>query len=226
LVTTAGFETTGWVGNLIVEPSARRRGLGERLMAVAIDRLEIAGLSTLRLEADPLGEGIYRRLGFVDELASPRYRLDRAAAAPSAGCAPVTPDDLDGLSALDASAFGDRRARLLPLILRTALAAHRWPRAGPIRGFIMVQPSTKGARLGPWVSLDPEGAEALLETGLHAAQGKPVVVALPGPNLAAADLLKRRGFQETPSSLRMVRGPAIARGVPATLYGLASGAVG
>jgi len=227
MVTTTRYQTTGWVGNLIVTPDSRRQGLGERLMLRGIERLEAAGLSTLRLEADPLGEGIYRRLGFVEEFASPRFRLERAAAGDSpASCAPVTARDLDSLTALDASAFGDRRPRLVRLILDAALAAYRWPEVGPLRGFLVVQRSARGVRLGPWVSLEPDGARSLLAAGLYAAAGASVVVALPGPNLGAAELLRRRGFQETPFSLRMVRGPALATGAAGTVYGLASGAVG
>jgi ribosomal protein S18 acetylase RimI-like enzyme len=226
MVTTTRYRTTGWVGNLIVEPNARRQGLGERLMLRGIERLEAAGPSTLRLEADPLGEGVYRRLGFVEEFASPRFRLERAAADPPAGCAPLTVHDLDALAALDATAFGDRRSRLLRLILDAALATYRWPATGPMRGYVVVQRSAIGVRLGPWVSLEPDGARLLLAAGLYTAGGASVVAALPGPNLAAAELLRRMGFQETPSSLRMVRGPTVSTGAPDTVYGLASGAVG
>jgi ribosomal protein S18 acetylase RimI-like enzyme len=226
LITTTRYRLTGWVGNLIVAPQARRKGLGERLMTTAIQRLESSGVATLRLEADPPGIGIYRRLGFVDEYESPRYRCDSVLAGLSGDRASPVPDDTSDLLELDAKAFGDERGRLLPLVLGSAQAAYRYPDGGPIRGYLAVQASAAGARLGPWVALDSTVAEILLATALHHLRGRSVVVGLPGPNVEGRALLERWGFTPTPSCLRMVRGPTLAPGDPQAVYGLASGAIG
>ena len=73
MVTTTCYQRSGWIGNLIVPPEHRRQGIGERLMKHALEHLLRRGVRTIRLEADPPGIGIYRRLGFVDEFESPRF---------------------------------------------------------------------------------------------------------------------------------------------------------
>jgi ribosomal protein S18 acetylase RimI-like enzyme len=71
MVTTTVFEKSAWIGNVIVPPEHRRRGIGEELTRHALTDLCIR---TVRLEADPPGVGIYRRLGFKDEFESLRFR--------------------------------------------------------------------------------------------------------------------------------------------------------
>jgi hypothetical protein len=158
---------------------------------------------------------------------SPRYRLERPATRRAASaCAPVRPGDLERLADFDAAAFGDRRQRLLDMLAASALGAFRVPDTGPLRGYLIVQRSAHGARLGPWVAEDVEAAERLLAAGLSSVSDRPVVVATPGRNHRCRELLRARGFEVVPSSLRMVRGEAVGRGQPERVYGLASGAVG
>ena len=135
-------------------------------------------------------------------------------------------NDTSEVFELDAEAFGDERSRLLPLVLASAQATYRYPASGPIRGYLAVQASASGARLGPWVALDSIAAEILLATALDRLRGRSVVVGLPGPNVEGRALLERWGFAPTPSCLRMIRGADVARGDPQAVYGLASGAIG
>jgi ribosomal protein S18 acetylase RimI-like enzyme len=84
MATTTAYRYSGWIGNLIVPPEHRQKGIGSQLMDHAIDHLTKQGIRTLRLEADPPGVKLYRRLGFVDEFESLRFRLepDRARRSP------------------------------------------------------------------------------------------------------------------------------------------------
>jgi ribosomal protein S18 acetylase RimI-like enzyme len=85
MVTTTAYRQSGWIGNLIVPPEHRQEGIGSQLMGHAADHLAGQGIRTLRLEADPPGIKLYRRLGFVDEFESLRFRLepDRATRSPA-----------------------------------------------------------------------------------------------------------------------------------------------
>jgi predicted N-acetyltransferase YhbS len=62
---TAAFGTTGWLGGIVVAPSARGRGLGGELTRAALEAL--GRRSTVLLLASPLGRPIYDRLGFVPD---------------------------------------------------------------------------------------------------------------------------------------------------------------
>jgi hypothetical protein len=226
MVTTTAYRSTGWIGNLIVAPEHRGKGHGSVLMERAIGSLESHGLATLRLEADPLGINIYRRLGFVDEYDSPRFRRDGEPATDPAQGTPMEPADLRSTAPLDAAAFGDDRSRLLPVLLGAARAAFRVPARGAIAGYLMLLAGVHGFRIGPWVAEEPGAASDLLRAALAFAGARTVTVAVPGPNRVGQAMLREAGFRETPSSLRMARGPAAGRGYPESVYALANGAVG
>ena len=54
----------GWIGNIIVRPEARNRGLGSRVTLDIVNLLRAQGCSTLLLVATELGEPVYQKLGF------------------------------------------------------------------------------------------------------------------------------------------------------------------
>jgi ribosomal protein S18 acetylase RimI-like enzyme len=226
LMTSTCFPRTGWVGNLIVDPEMRRQGLGTRFMKYALGHLAARGCATVRLEADPLGEGIYRRLGFVNEFESPRFRREAGGDRPDVDPVPLLEADIPELRSFDAPYFGEDRGELLRFFLPEVRATYRVPRRGGLAGYLMAQPSLQGLRLGPWVAREPQAAAELLHMVLADFPDEDLVVALPGPNRAGCALLQESGFAATPSSLRMRRGEPIAAGQPATIYGLASGACG
>jgi hypothetical protein len=70
------------------------------------------------------------------------------------------------------------------------------------------------------------GSGELLDVALGSFGSGAVILAVPGPNVACRRLLASRGFLETPSSLRMVRGSDVGRGRPENVYALANGAAG
>ena len=226
MVTTTRYRRTGWIGNLIVPPERRGLGIGSRLMEHAIRHLEHAGIATIRLEADPMGINIYRKLGFADEFDSPRFRREPGGTRGARSAVPLPDADPNVVAAFDEPRFGDDRAGLLRLLHAGALASWRAPESGELGGYLMVQPAAAGARLGPWVASDVGVAGMLLDAALGSFGHGAVILAVPGPNVACRELLASRGFFETPSSLRMVRGPDVGRGRPENVYALANGAAG
>ena len=58
-----GVSDIHWVGTM---PSAGRRGLGELATATAIDHGFAHGADVAALQASPMGDGLYRRMGFVE----------------------------------------------------------------------------------------------------------------------------------------------------------------
>jgi ribosomal-protein-alanine N-acetyltransferase len=69
----------GWIVTIDIRESARRTGLGSRLMAAAEERLRAARVSAIVLEVavNNLGAvGFYKRLGYTITRTIPRYYLD------------------------------------------------------------------------------------------------------------------------------------------------------
>jgi len=70
-----------WIEDVVVDGSARGRGVGEALNRAAIDRASDAGATTVDLTSRPSREAanrLYQRLGF-EERATNVYRLDLGA---------------------------------------------------------------------------------------------------------------------------------------------------
>lgn len=226
LVTTTRYVASAWIGNLIVPPEFRKFSIGSQLMDHAIQHLEHQGIRSIRLEADPLGINIYRRLGFVDEFDSPRFRAENYEFGFPPSVEPLAESDLPEIEELDHNNFGDIRNRLLSLLFYNRSAAYKWKRSGRIAGYLFVQASFFGNRLGPWIAEDTDAAQDLLKAALSLTRPAPIIVAVPGVNTAGVHLLSKCGFRKTPSSLRMLRGPSAAFGSPQNVYGLAGGATG
>ena len=191
MVAATRFRDTGWIGELIVEPEFRGRGIGTLLMMESVRFLENSGLRTMRLEADPAGIPIYEKLGFVHEFESPRFRLEKVPDLSVAASSVHSDLDLDEATVFDTPIFGDDRRKLLGELFRRARAVYRHPSSGPLSGYLVVQPSRAGARVGPWLATDPEVAEMLLRTALAELRNEPVIVALPGVNREGQELLER-----------------------------------
>lgn len=228
MITSTCYAETAWLGNLIVTPETRRRGIGERLMAHAIGAFIGLGIGTFRLEADPMGIGLYRRLGFVTQFATtrlqkqPPHRVDA-----HRSVLHVTADNIDDVIAYDREGFGDNRERLLRYIMNIAPAAFCLRDGdGTLAGYAATLPSTAGVRFGPCVADDADVAAKLLDAVLAVCGGVPVLTAVPDVNPAAIDSMKSRGFQVVGSCPRMCLGPPTAESDPDKLVAIAYGAIG
>ena len=115
MVCTVPYDRFGFIGNLIVLPSWRGRGLGEELMVHAMDYLNTRGVSTHMLDGVDQAVPLYERLGFrkLDK----SLRLEGQLVPNQAGGSrAMTPDDLDTLSEYDKECFGsNRRVFLRPV---------------------------------------------------------------------------------------------------------------
>ncbi len=214
--------------SLIGKSSSRvRRGLGKRMMAHALDYLAGRGYSTVRLEADPMGVGIYRRFGFEQQFRSLRFRSDPPHNPILTGSEEVVPsEDVPKLAALDRKAFGDERLSQLAGLVAKACATYAYQSQGGILGFAVAFPSAVGVKLGPWIATDREVAESLIDRVLTDFAEASIVVGMPETNRDAVELLTDRGFYETDSSLRMIRGGPAPEGDSRRLFAIANGAMG
>lgn len=64
-VTTTSYENRiAWIGMMLVDPDYRRQGIGSALMQKAIDYLNSKSIECIWLDATPMGQPVYQRLGF------------------------------------------------------------------------------------------------------------------------------------------------------------------
>jgi len=210
-ITSIAYRNSGWIGNLLVRPEARKRGIGRRLMEGAIAALNDSGVETIWLTASAQGAGLYRQLGFKEIDRINRWIGAGAAAEPAP---PVAKAAATHLMDHDLAGWGDRRDALL------RLSAGRGWSFGDSRGAICCQRWEGGLQIGPWGGSDAAAAAACFDHALRSA-GANVFLDVPAKNAAASAILTERGFRIKGDTLLMYHG-ADPFYQPGRIYALAS----
>jgi hypothetical protein len=198
-------------------------------MEHAVESLRRKGAATVRLEADPPGIPLYRKLGFVDEFESCRLKLPGSEEQPTldhSAAEPMTTGDLNEVASLDHEIVGPDRGRYLELKFSAAELAVVRRRGSRIAASLMASPTNRGFRISPCAAYDAADARHLVVEAIAVAAGRPVLIGLPGLNTEGLSMLAALGFEKGESSFRMRLGPPVDAGDPTRVFAIASGAVG
>lgn len=196
----------GWIGNVFVSPDLRGRGLGEKLTREALQHLRDTGCETIRLVATPLGEPLYRKLGFRLET---QYHellgtgLGRQSSLPT-GSRPLLASDLDDAINFDRALTGEDRSHLI-----RRFWPYGWVLTGSsaaIDGLVIPVPwGGAAALLRPQVV--PGEASGFLTLVRSVVGPSSELMAYPTTeNVTAQRLLRQEGFVELRTMPRMVLG--------------------
>ncbi len=220
-------ERFGWISMVLVAPELRGRGIGTELLKRTMGYLEQRGVETQRLDATPMGRGLYLQLGFVDEHAIERWEgkgVPRTAPA----LPPMTRDELKRVCVWDREIFGADRTQLLTCIWEEGPAYSAvLHRHGEIAGYVMGRAGARTHYLGPWIAAPGTGAaEELFREFLARVPGEPVMVDISLPSQEAGEIVSSAGFERKRLLTRMYRGPNRYPGLPAMYHGLAGPELG
>ncbi len=208
MVGSIRYGEVGYLGNLIVLPEYRGRGIGATLMNEAMEHLLDSGVKSIRLDSVPKAIPLYERLGFREESLSLRF-TGRASERGVTGCECMDEADLPEVSDLDLRLFGAPRGRVLrrvhadfPTLCFVARKGSR------LVGFIMAKEGEGRTRIGPWIcEPDERGiAENLLHRLMDEVAGSMLWTGVPEGNRGSVEILERNGFISGPSSHRMCHG--------------------
>jgi [ribosomal protein S18]-alanine N-acetyltransferase len=206
-----------WVCMILVAAEHRGRGLGTRLVEEAVAR---SGTRVIGLDATPMGQPVYERLGF--RASGLLLRLSAAPARASQQREAVTPLDRTlptAVLAWDQEVFGADRADML-----------RWL-AGHGRGFVagspdapdgyaFLRPGHHSRHVGPVVAKDAATAETLVRAALAAAGDGPILIDAPAADPAWLARLSALGFVEKRRLTRMYKAPGGPLGQPARQWAI------
>jgi GNAT superfamily N-acetyltransferase len=232
-----GYGALGVVGNMVVAAEHRRRGLGAAILERVMDFLEDErSCTTLELTATQAGRPLYARYGFGVVGATARAEIPASAASalgkadairgPTRSPVEATTEDLEELTAYDATRFGGDRGPNLAAAIddrgRAVLVQRRG--GGAIRGYLVARDGTD--RIGPWLADGEADAAALLREALaRRATPQAATVVLPAANERGVAWLAGLGASVDRWEGFMRRGPPVARRVE-TIYATAVGALG
>lgn len=206
-VMTCIFGSVAWIAMMLVEVSLRGQGIGRALMEHALRFLDGQEVRTIRLDATPLGQPLYEKLGFV-----PEYSLTRHTGIPTSGCdvsgVTVACDhDYDAIFILDQSVTcTDRRKFLIRLLSeRPALIVRE---GGELHGYLLTRGGFNATQIGPCIA-DELAGPRLLRRALADNAGRPVFIDIPLTHQPASALAGEHGLAIQRHLLRMCRGEKI-----------------
>lgn len=210
-----------WISMVLVDPASRGRGVGTSLLEQVLTLVPSG--SVARLDATPLGEPIYRKLGFTPEYALTRWVREAGSPHPLPATDPsLAAFSLDSeLLRLDREVFGASRAGLLDRLAAEAPEL-AWIRReeGALRGYALGRPGHVRQHIGPIVADTADTATRLLDAGLAAVGDGPVLVDAPDAQTAFREALVARGFTAERPFLRMSRGVLGSPGDPSRLFAI------
>lgn len=211
-VFSINYGRLGWIGLLIVSPEHRRKGVGTLLLKEAKTCLLTDKADTVRLEAEPIVAGMYRKLGFVDEYDSLRFMgvSKKTESSSSHHVKPLRKENVARLAEFDAEHFGANRIKVLHGLYQDnpkfCFVSHE---ESKVSGYIMYRETEDGYRIGPWVCNpeNPRVARELLMKCLESiGQNKKLYVGVPAPNETAIKILQDLNFEQYSKSIRMYFG--------------------
>ncbi len=226
MVTTTCYESIAWMGNLIVPPEHRRKGIGQRLMERGLEYIRSRGIGTVWLDADAPGVNIYRRLGFVDTGDSLRFALGSRPDVGATEAMVILPSDIDDVVTFDAPRFGQDREGLIRFWLERSSSAFVRREGGRVVGYAIAMPMSAGTMIAPCVADDADTAECLLRAVIASSPDGTIGLGILADSVDGANALAKLGFEAKTTSLRMVLGERKGEGRPERIVAIGNGATG
>jgi GNAT superfamily N-acetyltransferase len=220
-VATLPYGPFAWISMVLVDPAARRRGIGTLLLERGLAL--IPETVTARLDATPAGELLYRTLGFTGEYRLARWFIEvtrRHVASPSRA-RPINSADWPAILENDARVFGASRQALLQR-LATDMPEYAWVVADgtDVHGYVFGRHGFLREHIGPLIADSCAVAEQLIDACLQVKPVRAVFVDAPDAQQPWAAALLERGFAIERPFLRMSRGPLTAPGQPSHIYAI------
>jgi ribosomal protein S18 acetylase RimI-like enzyme len=216
-----------WIGMVLVDPDYRRRGIATRLLRATQRGLTSRGVKTIKLDATPAGQPVYKALGFTEEALIERWS---GMAEPAAGneCQVWQEQVKPEMLALDRRAFGAERARLLDSLLADSLVKQHTIRTpdGELGGYALARQGAIACYVGPLVATDQNAAAALLDAVLGQLAGRPVFIDINTGFAGSARIVGERGFAKQRDLIRMGAGLRNSAGTSALVFAIAGPELG
>lgn len=216
---TCIFDSVAWIAMVLVDADHRSKGIGRAMMTHALAFLDGQGVSTVRLDATPMGQPLYEKLGFVEEYRLTRY--DGVLAPPrlpsDSRLRRVQDDEvfaLDPIIDLDRQVTATNRRKLLTRLCLANPGAVRWVESGEtLRGYMTVRPGANAVQLGPCIA-DAEAGPLLLADAWERFVGRRGFIDVPTENAPAVRLAESMGLKPQRSLVRMTRGVRVKEDIP------------
>lgn len=222
------YGKTGFIGELIVRPEVRGRGVGAELLNHGVRVLKDWGAETIYLDGVVKAVELYERNGFHKVCRSWRFS-GHLAGKPGSYVRRMAVSDLEQVTMLDRLSFGADRGfflkrclGLFPELSHVMLDGER------VTGYILGRSGDNWLSAGPWVvAEDAQNPAELLRAFAFEARERPISIGILETNYKACQLMRILDFQErTDSPWRMALGSSSDLGASTRCYAVGSAAKG
>lgn len=212
-VTTCIFGPIAWIAMVLVDAAFRGQGIGRTLLDRALAFLDCRGVSTMRLDATPLGRPLYEKRGFVEEYTLTRFEgVARHVGFPAnprdkLAVAAMRPEHQERVIRFDRQVTGTDRAKLLRHLYSEAPV--EWMlaiRGEELLGFSAARAGSRAWQIGPCLAT-AEAGRLLLADALARRAGQRVFLDVPAENRAAVAAVTEAALVPQRPLYRMCRGP-------------------
>lgn len=204
------FGNVAWLALVLVDVAFRDRGIGRRLVASGLRYADDRGISTVRLDATPLGRPVYERQGFHGQFELSRWGGVPVGMSMTVGQPMERSDQSDleylpDILALDGRATNTNREKFLRRLFTESPPRIVWKDGVQVAGYLTRRTGRLATQIGPAMG-PPEAAQELLHQELQYLQGQPVIIDLPVDRTDLADIARSAGLSVQRNLLRMYRG--------------------
>lgn len=197
-----------WIGMVLVNSEYRGRGIAKILLSGLFDQLK--SCKSVKLDATPAGQPVYKKLGFEDE-----YLINRMVNLSLTGLPKTTSEivpqkirkeDIPSIIEFDKIAFGADRSQLIKsFITDYPEKSLMLRRNNQIVGFALGRQGNKYHQIGPVSAQSSIGAQLLITKALKDLQGHSVVIDILGDKQVLTEWLSSVGFVKQRDFMRMFK---------------------
>ena len=198
-----------WIGMVLVDNDYRGRGVSKSLLTRVLKKLERC--TSIKLDATPLGQPVYKKLGFEDEYLIARMTNSSLKDFSFTSNSSLLPElihnnDHPQIITLDEDSFGANRAQLIGSLLKE-FPGKAWmlKQNNLITGFALGRDGKRYHHIGPVVASTVNDAKMLIGAALKRLIGEPVVVDVPEDKEELMSWLTAAGFTKQRHFTRMFR---------------------
>jgi GNAT superfamily N-acetyltransferase len=166
-----------WINMVLVDKEFRGLGISKLLLENIFKKL--THVKSIKLDATPEGQRVYRQFNFFDEYSISRMMLPSAKHSPNEGerlPEPIHSNNIPEIIAFDKHVFGASRNILIESLIKVyPQKAWMLKRNDAIIGFILGRDGRKHQHIGPVMASTLTDAKVLIEKVLMESEGKPIV---------------------------------------------------
>jgi ribosomal protein S18 acetylase RimI-like enzyme len=195
-----------WIGMVLVDKALRGQGAGKMLLEHIIS--SVKQIKSVKLDATPAGEPLYRKLGFLEEYKIFRMTCDNlnriSDMSPGKNLSSIDQDNLSHITEFDRVIFGaDRSNLLMKLLTGNPGRAFFIRKNRTIEGFAFGRDGSRFNYLGPVAATSQVSAMQLICKSLESLNNQAIALDVPEDKADLIRWLESTGFVKQRHFVRM-----------------------